>query len=508
MRRIRSWLGLIILLLPALGWAQTTVNVGSKRFTESYILGEIIAATVWNAGEAGANHQRGLGNTAIVFAALRSGVIDVYAEYTGTLAFELLKMKSPAALDELNRELAPLGLGAGIRLGFNNTYALAMRQERAAELNVATISDLKRVPELRFGLSQEFLNRRDGWPALARAYHLGAVPRGLDHGLAYEAAAAGRVDVIDVYSTDAKLDKFRLRVLTDDRGFFPKYEAVLLYRLDLPERLPGTWKALGRLEGRITARDMVALNARAEIEGVPFAEVARSFLAGSTTGQRAKLRDSQRFFELLLGDDFWRLTGQHLLLVFASLALSIASGVPLGIWAGRSPPAAGWILGSVGILQTIPSLALLAFLITLMGTIGTAPAIAALFLYALLPIVRSTASGLADIAPPLRESAHALGLPSGARLRLIELPLAARSILAGVKTSAVINVGTATIAAFVGAGGYGERIVAGLAVNDNTMLLAGAIPAALMALGIQLAFDLLDRWLIPAGLRQEANTRA
>jgi osmoprotectant transport system permease protein len=211
---------------------------------------------------------------------------------------------------------------------------------------------------------------------------------------------------------------------------------------------------------------------------------------------------------MLIGDDFWRLTAQHLLLVFASLALSIAAGVPLGIWAGRSPPAAGWILGSVGILQTIPSLALLAFLITLTGTIGTAPAIAALFLYALLPIVRSTTSGLADIALPLRESAQALGLPSAARLRLIELPLAARSILAGVKTSAVINVGTATIAAFVGAGGYGERIVAGLAVNDNTMLLAGAVPAALMAVAIQLAFDILDRWLIPAGLRSEANSKA
>jgi osmoprotectant transport system permease protein len=477
------------------------VNVGSKRFTESYLLGEIIAATVQAAGEARATHHQGMGNTAIVFAALRSGVIDLYAEYTGTIAFELLKRPRPATLEELNRELAPLGLRAGVRIGFNNTYALAMREDRAAEMNIAAISDLRRFPELRIGLSQEFLNRRDGWPALVRAYGLNAVPRGLDHGLAYEAAASGRVDVIDVYSTDAKLGKFRLRVLTDDRGFFPKYEAVLLYRLDLPQRFPETWKALGRLEGRIAAADMVALNAQAEIDGIPFAEVARTFLTGGAARERERPGESRRFFRLLLGEDFWRLTAQHLLLVFASLALSIAAGVPLGIWAGHSPRAAGWILGSVGMLQTIPSLALLAFLITLMGTIGTAPAIAALFLYALLPIVRSTASGLADIAVPLRESAHALGLPQGARLRLIELPLAARSILAGVKTSAVINVGTATIAAFVGAGGYGERIVAGLAVNDNAMLLAGAVPAALMALALQLLFDVLDRWLIPPGLR-------
>ena len=507
MKRAGTLLGLL-LLVPALGWTQATVNVGSKRFTESYLLGEIVTATVGAAGEARATHQQGMGNTAIVFSALRSGVIDLYAEYTGTIAFELLKKARPATLDELNRDLAPLGLGVAVRLGFNNTYALAMREDRAAEFNIAAISDLKRVPELRFGLSQEFLNRRDGWPALAQAYGLTAAPRGLDHGLAYEAAASGRVDVIDVYSTDAKLGKFRLRVLTDDRGFFPKYEAVLLYRLDLPRRFPRTWEALGRLEGRITAADMVALNAQAEIAGIPFAEVARGFLAAGAAGQGAGPRERRQFLDMLIGDDFWRLTAQHLLLVFASLALSIAVGVPLGIWAGRSPPAAGWILGSVGILQTIPSLALLAFLITLMGTIGTAPAIVALFLYALLPIVRSTASGLADISLPLRESAQALGLPSGARLRLIELPLAARSILAGVKTSAVINVGTATIAAFVGAGGYGERIVAGLAVNDNTMLLAGAVPAALMALAIQLSFDVLDRWLIPAGLRYEATTQA
>ena len=499
---MRSSLALL-LLVPVLSWAQSTVNVGSKRFTESYILGEIIAATVQGTSEARATHQQGLGNTAIVFAALRGGVIDLYAEYTGTIAFELLKKTSPATLEELNRELIPLGLAAGVRLGFNNTYALAMRDDRAAQLGIAAISDLKGLPELKLGLSQEFLNRRDGWPALARAYGLNAAPRGLDHGLAYEAVASGRVDAIDVYSTDAKLDKFRLRVLADDRGFFPKYDAVLLYRLDFPKRFPRTWEALSRLEGRITAKDMVALNAQAEIAGVPFAEVARGFLAGGTMGEGARPRESRRFLALLIGEDFWRVTAQHLLLVFGSLALSIGVGVPLGIWAGRSPPVAGWILGSVGILQTIPSLALLAFLITLMGTIGTAPAIVALFLYALLPIVRSTASGLSDIALPLRESAQALGLPSGARLRLIELPLAARSILAGVKTSAVINVGTATIAAFVGAGGYGERIVAGLAVNDNTMLLAGAVPAALMALVMQLGFDVLDRWLIPAGLRYE-----
>jgi len=207
----------------------------------------------------------------------------------------------------------------------------------------------------------------------------------------------------------------------------------------------------------------------------------------------------------MLGSDFWRLTGQQLLLVFASLAAAVAAGVPLGVWAARSRAAAQPILSGVGLIQTVPSLALLAFLIPLLGTIGTWPALVALFLYSLLPIVRNTHSGISDIAPALRDSARALGLPARARLRLIELPLAARSILAGIKTSAVINVGTATIAAFIGAGGYGERIATGLALNNNAMLLAGAVPAALMALLVHALFELLDRRLIPAGLRQASG---
>jgi osmoprotectant transport system permease protein len=179
----------------------------------------------------------------------------------------------------------------------------------------------------------------------------------------------------------------------------------------------------------------------------------------------------------------------------------VGAGVPLGVWAARSRAAAQPILALVGAIQTVPALALLAFLIPLLGMIGTVPALAALFLYSLLPIVRNTYGGLTDIAPHLRESAIALGLPPGARLRRIELPLASRAILAGIKTAAIINVGTATIAAFIGAGGYGERIVTGLALNDHAMLLAGAIPAALLALLVHGAFELLDRWLIPAGLR-------
>jgi osmoprotectant transport system permease protein len=314
-------------------------------------------------------------------------------------------------------------------------------------------------------------------------------PSGLDHGLAYEAIAAGRIDVMDIYTTDAKIGRYKLRVLEDDRGYFPRYDAVLFYRLDVPKRFPEAWRALQALEGKIDERSMIRMNAAAELEGRSFAQAAA--LLNPQAGPRDV--SQRRFLDVLFGPDFWRLTGEHLLLVFVSLAASIAVGLPLGVLAAKVPKTGAVIFGIVGVVQTIPSLALLAFLIALLGAIGTAPALVALFLYALLPIVRNTCTGLVGISRGMRQAAMALGLSTRDRMQLIEVPLALPSILAGINTSAVINVGTATIAAFIGAGGYGERIASGLALNDNATLLAGAIPAAALALLIQGAFELGER---------------
>jgi osmoprotectant transport system permease protein len=493
----------VVLLCTFTVWLPTAsaeeLVVGSKRFTESYILGEIITQSARAAGEA-AVHRQGLGNTAILFEAIKAGSIHLYPDYTGTVARELLKIEA-TDLDTLNRGLAPLGLGVAVLLGFDDTYALAVRETEAQRLSLRTIGDLAAHPSLRFGLSHEFLNRSDGWPGLKRSYALPQQPSGLDHGLAYEAIAAGQIDVMDIYSTDAKIAKYRLHALEDDKHYFPEYEALLVYRLDVPERFPKAWAGLARLEGRIDEQRMIAMNAAAELEGKKFAAIAQDFLTEESGGAAARAVAEAGFAARLFGPDFWRLTRQHLILVFVSLAAAVVMAIPLGVWAARSPVAAAPILAAVGVIQTVPSLALLAVLIPILGTIGTLPALVALFLYSLLPIVRNTHSGLTDIAPHLKESARALGLPAGAQLRLVELPLAARPVLAGVKTSAVINVGTATIAAFIGAGGYGERIVTGLALNDHTLLLAGAIPAAALALLTQVLFDLADRWLVPAGLR-------
>jgi osmoprotectant transport system permease protein len=480
-----------ILAAPAMA---ETVLVGSKRFTESYILGEILRETATRAG-AKAEHRPGLGNTGIVFAALKSGAIDVYPEYTGTIAREILRLDGNLALAEIDRRLAPMGFGAGVPLGFNNTYALAMRDDQAAKLGIRTVADLARHPGLKLGLSQEFIGRGDGWPGLKRAYGLPhETPSGLDHGLAYEAIAAGRIDVMDIYSTDAKIERYGLRVLEDDRGFFPKYDAVLLYRRDLPQRAPQAWQALAALEGKIDARRMIRLNAAAELEGRTFQQAAASFFdagAGAAASKRGVIA-------AIAGPDLWQLTREHLVLVAVSLALAVVIGIPLGVLAFKVRGAGQPILAAVGVIQTVPSLALLAFLIAALDRIGTIPALAALFLYALLPIVRNTHAGLEGIRPGMRQAALALGLSARDRMLSIELPLAAPTILAGVKTSAVINVGTATIAAFIGAGGYGERIVQGLALNDNALLIAGAVPAAVLALLVQGAFELAERrWRIP-----------
>ena len=484
MRWLLAFLSLFLLFEAA---NAEPLRVGSKRFTESYILGELIVRT---AGEG--VHRQGLGSTGIVFAALKAGEIDLYPEYTGTIAKEILKLPGNPPLEEINRRLAPLGLAASVPLGFNDGYALAMRADRAEALGIRSLSDLATHPDLKLGLSQEFLARADGWPGMASAYGLPpAAPQGLDHGLAYEAIAAGRIDVMDVYTTDAKIERYGLRTLADDRNFFPRYDAVLLHRLDLPQRHPGAWGRLRTLAGRIDERAMIRMNAAAELQGKSFAEAAALLDSGSAPGAGGQ----RRFVQTLFGADFLRVSAQHLLLVFASLAASIGAGVPLGILCDRKPRLGPAILGAVGVIQTIPSLALLAFLIALLGTIGTLPALIALFLYALLPIVRNTHAGLQAVSRGMRQAALALGLSRRDRLLRVELPLALPSILAGIKTSAVINVGTATIAAFVGAGGYGERIVSGLALNDGTTMLAGAIPAAALALVVQGMFELGERRL-------------
>jgi osmoprotectant transport system permease protein len=477
--------GTLLVALPAAG-ADPVLRIGSKRFTESTILGEILTQTTQRVTPA--EHVPGMGNTAILFEALRSGAIDLYPEYLGTIELEILHHDQAGATPaQVDQELAPLGVGVDIALGFQNSYALGVRRDTAQALHLDRISDLAGQPQLRIGLSHEFLGRSDGWPGLARRYGLTARPTGLDHGLAYEALAAHQVDVIDLYTTDAKIARYGIQVLQDDRRYFPRYDAVVMFRRSVPERFPQAWVALKQLAGRIDQGRMIELNSAAELDHRAARDIARSFLQAS-----AAVATRPTFRDRLFGDDFGRLAREHVVLVLLSVAGASAIGIPLGVAAARWRRLGGLILAVVGGLQTIPALAMLAALIPVLGAIGTRPALLALFIFALLPIVRNTAVGLAQVPQDLREAATALGARSPMRLWAVELPLALPVILAGIRTAAVISVGTATIGAFVGAGGFGERISIGLALNDHQMLLAGALPAAALALLFEVFFSALE----------------
>jgi osmoprotectant transport system permease protein len=481
--------------------ADEALRVGSKRFTESYILAEVLARQAALAGTP-VRVLQGLGNTAIVQAALRAGTIDIYPEYTGTIAREILRRPDADTLPALREALAPLGLGAAVPLGFNNGYALAVRAEDADRWQLRTLADLARHPELRLGLSNEFLGRADGWPGLAAHHRLTQRPQALDHGLAYDALAKRQVDAIDIYTTDAQIERRGLRVLRDADGYFPRYDAVLLYRLDLPARHPAAWAALQRLEGRIDEARMIRLNARAEIDGIAFDALAREVVSPQADG--APRAAPRGFVDKLLGPDLGRLTREHLGLVAAAVALAVALGVPLAVLAAGRPRLRAGLLGAASLLQTVPSLALLAALISWLGRIGSVPALIALALYALLPVMRNTVAGLSGVPPGLRTAALALGMTPAQQLRWVSLPIALPVVLAGIRTAAAISIGTATLAAFVGAGGYGERIVTGLALNDHDLLLAGALPAALLALFSEAFFELLERAARPGSARPGA----
>ena len=501
MTRARVLLLFVVLTVAAGPCAAAAeVTVGSKKFTESVILGEMAALLARDAG-AKVRHRRELGGTRVLWNALLRGDIDLYPEYTGTLRSEILAREGIADDRALKSALAARGISMSRPLGFNNTYAIGLLERVARARGIARISDLKDHPGLVFGFGNEFMDRADGWPALKAHYGLAARnPRGLDHDLAYRGLVAGDIDVMDLYATDAEIGYYRIKVLEDDRGHFPAYDAVLIHRVGLARRAPGVVKALDRLAGRIDERTMAGLNAEVKMGGASESQVAGKFLRAAF-GLEAPAREDSR------PERVWRATLEHLTLVGISLAAAILAAIPLGIAAYLLPRLGHVVLAVVGMIQTMPTLALLVFMIPLLG-IGALPAMMALFLYSLLPITRNTHAGLAGISEPIRRSALALGLGIGDRLLRIELPLAAPLILAGIKTAAVINVGTATLGALIGAGGYGQPILTGIRLDDLGLILEGAVPAAGMALLVQYGFEWCERLITPPGLRREnANGR-
>ena len=471
--------------------APRPIVVASKNFTESYILGTALAQLLTNAGFP-VEHKLGLGGTKICFDALVAGEVDAYVDYTGSISGSIKTIDDPT-LARLTVALAQDGVEMLPPLGFNNTYAIAVAAPVAAAHGLTRISDLAAQPALRLAFSHEFMERRDGWLGLKPRYGLPHTPAGIEHALAYQAIVDGAIDVTDAYSTDGELERYPLTVLEDDKGFFPVYLAVPLVRADLPPRARAV---IATMSGTLTAAQMRTLNAAA-IAGESIESVAAGYLAQAATQAATPSTAAPAHAETL-----GRLaanTGRHLQLVAWAVAPATLLAVLVAVaifqiaWLSR---AAVYI---AGLLQTIPSIALLALLIPLTG-IGVVPAVVALFLYALLPVLRNAITALTGIDPTLRRVAVAMGLTPAQQLRHVFIPLAMPSILAGVRTAAVISIGTATLAAFIGAGGLGDPIVTGLALNDTRLILEGAIPAALLAVVAELLFELVERVSTPGHL--------
>lgn len=514
MRRVAAALALALAFWSA-AWAgeDGTIVVASKQFTEGRLLSEIMAQLLEARTDLKVERRMDLGGTRIVFDALKAGEIDVYPEYTGTGLLEILGEPraggAQATYEKVKEEFRrQFGLVWLEPMGFNNSYALTMTRKRADELGIRTISDLEGHPSLRMGISLEFLNRADGWKALVEAYGLKMTDvRGMQHGLAYEAISQGQIDVTDAYTTDGKLERYGLVVLEDDRAFFPPYYAAPVVREEVLRKHPEVEKVLNLLAGSLTDAEVQKLNYRIEEGKEAFPTVARSFLESrgliSKTDEPVEAGRSTSFLAYLSErrGEMLDLVGQHLFLTGVSVAIAALVGIPLGILITRWTAAASPVLAVAGVIQTIPGLALLAFMIPVPGLgLGTRSAILALSLYALLPIVRNTWTGLRSVDPGVLEAARGMGMRPGQILTMVELPLAIPTLMAGLRTSAVITVGVATLAAFVGAGGLGEPILTGLYLNDNVLILAGAVPAAVLAILVDQALGLMEGLLTPRGL--------
>ena len=492
------------------------VVVASKPFAESYLLAEMFAQLLEDHGIE-VDRRLGLGATELAFQALRSGDVDVYPEYTGTGLLAVVGETPSGSAAAVFRRVSELfatrwDLHWLPPLGFENTYAIAVTPGTAERFGLETLSDLARVSgDLVAGFSPDFIGRADGLPGLESAYGLSfRGVRSLLQAVKYEALAGGGVDVIDGYSTDGAIDRYGLVVLRDDLGFFPPYDAAPLVSGSLVRRNPRAVAVLALMSGRLDAETMRALNRRLEVNGEPVARVARDGLRGvgllgEPGGPVAEENGTAGDGPPGLWAHLWNdrvhlasLTGRHLMLAGGSLLAAVLVALPLGLVLERARAGAEGVIRAVGLLQTLPSIALLAFMIPLLG-IGVLPAMVALFLYSLFPILRNTYTGVRDADPMAVDAARSLGMTPTQLLRHVRLPLAAPIIMAGIRTAAVINIGTATLAAFIGAGGLGDPIVSGLALSDVNMILSGAIPAAALALLIDFVLHVAEGRLAPGG---------
>lgn len=500
----------MIFMTQSLAWGQTSsITIAGKNFTEQDVLVDLIAVLLKEERPNLKIHKKkSLGGTSVTFESVKNGSIDMYVEYSGTAYFSIYKQSQKKNRRQIHDYLVEKFYDDNLfwspQLGFNNTYALLIK-DLPDNTSIKRVSDLRPISRnLLIGTDPEVSTRPDGYSEFLNTYDMNFKSHMMmNSGLLYQSLEKDKVDVIIGYSTDGRIPVANLKILQDDLGFFPDYSASVIVNRKTLERHPWIHKALNKLYGEIDAETMQRLNAKVDFEKFDSVAVAKEFAAQKLWINPEGVTDpqSQSFLEFLNSKKSFLLKKiyEHLFLTFLAFAIVSLIGITLGVMSYYNERVQKFIFLLVNLCQTIPSLALFGMLIPLLG-IGVKPSLVALVLYSLLPIVRNTYTGLCEVEASILETCEILGMNKRQILFKVLLPMSLMTISAGLRTSLVIIVGTATIASFIGAGGLGDPIFQGISSLNNRLILLGALPAALLAIFLDLLLHYGTRFLLSPGL--------
>jgi len=448
--------------------AAPKIVVGSKPQIENKILAEIIAQALETTGEAQVERRFGLGSSGIIYDALKKGDVDIYPEYSKRIGEVIISSAWQRQLFEIKKRLGREGITIAGLLGFNSSYSLVVKKDNPKFKNINKISDLKGVRGYKRAFSQDFLTGQDGFFSLFRAY-------GMETGMNFrskkmkknrlvEALNSGKVDLIQVNSTSSEIVKHDLKVIKDDQRKMSRNLAMVLLKNDFANRFPASWKILNDVIFRkITNVEMARMNTEVELEGKSYSAVAAGFLkkAGVDTS-------------FSLWKQIYPKLQVHLQLAIIPLLLSTILGIFLVVMATKKKVFEKLVNLVNRIYNPIPFLIFLCILIPFLGS-GKFPVYMALFIFGIFPIVKFSSKGLTGKS--FWDGGH--------------------HILAGIKYTAFVNVGVATLAAYIGAGGLGDFIISGLSQKDQHLILMGIIPAIILVVLIHLLVELSDKYTRP-----------
>jgi len=500
------------------GWSAEPVVVSSKSFGESIILGEILSILLTDRFKQPVVRRLGLGGTKVAFDALVSDDIHVYPDYSGTGYSMILKRSgendAAKVFDIVNSEFSKRwGIKWSQSLGFNNTYALAVRKDDPQFKNIQKVSELSSLDtgQFRYAAPYEFMERKDGHRGFSEKYNLRFKKNNMismSAGLMFTAIKDREVDMMIAYSTDGRIGASDLRLLEDDLSYFPPYFVSFLFKESSYKKFPALKKAINLLENKITAKEMIHMNDQVDRLKRDSYQVAKNFLIKKKmlSGHTKSEFKDMGFFSFAMSKKKYllKIIKDHLVLSFSAFFLALLVSLPIGILLTRYQKAGMIVFPIVNTIQTIPSLALLGFLIPVVG-IGFIPALIALFLYSLLPLIRNTYTGILGVDRNYLEASRGIGLNNFQILIHVELPLAMPIIIAGMRTAIVIVIATATLAALIGAGGLGDPIFRGVSTVNSNLILLGAIPSALLALIVDRSIGFLEKAVVSKGIRLKSR---